>query len=205
MLAMLPQKFVVRVSHVSTSPPRLSIAPPHCASSSGREPRLSPSRNRTRVAPSFCRYSVAAFLPVERDDLVAAAREHVDRNAANAAGRARDDDFAAFRTLAVLFHAMNCERGGVARGADRHAPGIRPAPAGSEPPSRPARARTRRNRRRGSRTAAAVHQDFLPGLELRVLRRHDFAGEIDAADERILAQDLAGAGRRERVLKLIVE
>ena len=60
MLAMLPQKFVVRVSHVSTSPPRLSIAPPHCASSSGREPRLSPSRNRTRVVPSFCRYSVAA-------------------------------------------------------------------------------------------------------------------------------------------------
>src|SRR5438067_55735 len=41
MLAMLPQKSTVRVSHVRTSPPTLSMAPPKRAVSSGREYRFS--------------------------------------------------------------------------------------------------------------------------------------------------------------------
>jgi hypothetical protein len=103
-----------------------------------------------------------SLLAGERDDLVAAAREHVDCQAADAAGRARDDDVAAFRTLTVLLHAMDRERSGVTRGADRHAlKFVEPGP-GSARPSRLARGRTRRNRRRGSRTSRSRS----PGLSV---------------------------------------
>ena len=48
--------------------------------------------------------------------------------------------------------------------------------------------------------AAARDEHLLSGLEARIRRAHDFAREVDAAIQRVLPQDLAGAGRRERVL-----
>ena len=55
MLAMLPQKSTVRVSHVSISPPTLSMAAANCAASSGFEPKLICWRVSTRAAPRLFR------------------------------------------------------------------------------------------------------------------------------------------------------
>ena len=104
------------------------------------------------------------------------------------------------RMLAVLLHAMDRERRGEARGADRHALELVESRRDRDDPVALHARVFGVTAVVGLGQAAAVDQDFLPGLEARVLRGHDFAGEVDAADQRIFAQDLAGAGRRERVL-----
>ena len=58
------------------------------------------------MAPSAVRYSVGVRLAAHRDHLVAARREHVDGEAADAAGRARHDDRAPCGRLPVLLHAV---------------------------------------------------------------------------------------------------
>jgi hypothetical protein len=64
MLTMLPQLSTVRVSQVRMSPPTLSIAPPHCADSSGRLPRSISCRRSTREAPIDFRKASASGLPL---------------------------------------------------------------------------------------------------------------------------------------------
>ena len=120
MLAMLPQKSTVRVSQVRISPPRLSIAPPKRAVSSARLPKSSSWRLSTSWAPSSLQIRRRRRLAADGDDPVAAAREHVDGEAADAAGGARDHDRPALWGLPVLLHAMDGEGGGEAGGAERH-------------------------------------------------------------------------------------
>ena len=110
-----------------------------------------------------------------------------------AIGRARG-------ALAVLFHAMNGERGGEPRGAERH------GRAGVE--SLRHRDHPVPGHARELGVAAVVgfgqrapgHQHRLPRAVAGVGRRLHLAGEIDSAHEREAAQDPAGAGGCERVL-----
>ncbi|MNT54866.1 hypothetical protein D3C72_1920590 [compost metagenome] len=48
--------------------------------------------------------------------------------------------------------------------------------------------------------AKAMHHDFLARLQGRVGGMHHRAGEVDAADARIVAHDAAASGLRQRVL-----
>jgi hypothetical protein len=50
--------------------------------------------------------------------------------------------------------------------------------------------------------AAAGDEHLLARLVARIGRARDLAREVDAAVQRVLAQDLAGAGRGERVLEV---
>ena len=152
MLAMFPQNLVVRVSHASRSPPTLSIAPAHCASSRGRDPGLTASRSRMRLAPSARRYSSADVLAGHRNDPIAAAGEHVDGETADAAARAGDYDFTVIRPLAVLLHAMNRQRRREARRAERHALELVESGRNGNDPVALAVAHIRRTRRHASQT-----------------------------------------------------
>src|SRR5690606_41820415 len=60
-------------------------------------------------------------LAADGNDTVAATREHIDRETPHAAACTRHENFARGRILAVLFHAMDRERGRESRRADRHA------------------------------------------------------------------------------------
>src|SRR5690606_16384155 len=60
-------------------------------------------------------------LAADGNDTVAATREHIDRETPHAAACTRHENFARGRILAVLFHAMDRERGRESRPADRHA------------------------------------------------------------------------------------
>ena len=90
MLAMFPQNLVVRVSHVSRSPPTLSIAPAHwrllerpC------DPRLTDVAQQDAARAEACRYSSARLLARDGDHAIAAAGEHVDGETADAAASRR--------------------------------------------------------------------------------------------------------------------
>ena len=115
-----PRSRRMRVSQASISPPTLSMAPPNCALSSGREPsraRRAAAPRRRRAREIVRRLRLAA----DGDDLVAAPREHVDRRCCR---RRRVAPVTTMGPpcgrLAVLLHAVDGERGGEAGGADRH-------------------------------------------------------------------------------------
>jgi hypothetical protein len=71
-----------------------------------------------------------AYFAGQCHDVVAARGKDIDREAADAAGGAADDDRTVCRLQAVFFHAHNAEPGGVAGGAERHRFG--PAKPGRE-------------------------------------------------------------------------
>ena len=143
---------------------------------------------------------VGLGLAAHRDDLVAELRHEVDRDRADAAGSARHHDRPQRRLLPVLLHAMDREPGGESRSAERHRVEMAHAVGQrNDGIARGARVfRITAVERLGM--AAARDQDLLPGLEARVGGAHDFSREVDAAIQRVLPQDLAGARCRERVL-----
>ncbi len=95
---------------------------------------------------------------------------------------------------------MNGERGRVARGADLHgferghAVGDRHDAAAGDARVLGITAVD------GLAEAATVDQHRQPGRQLRVPGADDFAGQVDAAVERVAAQDLAGAGCGQGIL-----
>ena len=95
---------------------------------------------------------------------------------------------------------MNGQRRGESRGAERHRAkcvetgGHRDHALGRHPRDLGVSAVE------GFRQAAARDQHRVAALEARIAGRFHDARQIDAADQRIAAQDLAGAGGRQRVL-----
>ena len=110
MLAMLPQVSTVRVSQVSSSPPTLSMraAPLRGFHRALAEVDVLAAQDARRA--ERLQVVVGLRLAADRDGFVAAAREQVDRDRADAAGRAGHDDRALRRRLAVVLHAMDRER-----------------------------------------------------------------------------------------------
>ena len=133
-------------------------------------------------------------------DLVTEAAQHVDGEAADAAGRPRHDDGLAARFEAVVLEPRDGEARREARGAQQHrlvgveAVGNRNDPVALDPDVLGVTAVV------VFAQATARHQDRVAGRITIVVRADDLAGDVDAADERKAPQDLAGAGRGQRVL-----
>ena len=136
----------------------------------------------------------------DRRCLIAAPRQHVERDAADAAGGAAHHHLARLRPQVVQFHQVDRQRGGVAGHADGgRIEQAQPRGQGQDPVARDARVL-------GVAAvgvhayAEAVHHHLVALAKARVARGDDRSGEVDAADARIGADDLALPGGRERVL-----
>src|SRR6267378_5984615 len=141
-----------------------------------------------------------AFLPGERDDVIAELGQRRNGDRADAAGGAVHDHLPALRLEPVLLHAHDTDAGGEAGGAERHrVPQRHSLRQLGEPFGWHARVlRVAAVMRDAEVIAHGEHRVSLG--EARVARRNDGAGEVDAADARRAAQDLAFAGGGERVL-----
>ena len=140
-----------------------------------------------------------ALLAAQRRHLIAARGKALDRNRADAAGRAGDDRRTVCGSGAVPFQLDDRQRRGEAGGPNRH---------------RVQSAQSRRQRHHPGRAhphhlrvsavvvrpqVVAGNEHRIAGPELRVAARGDTAGHVDPADERETPHDLAGARRRQRV------
>src|SRR5690606_26170485 len=134
------------------------------------------------------------------DHLVAAAGEHVHGNRTDAAGGAGDHYRAVAGLEAIVFHAVDGKRGGETGGADHHRLLLGEA----------FRQRDHVLARHAHvfavaaiavlAQAAAGDQNLVALGKAAVAGFNHGAGDVDAADQRELAKDLAGAGGGERVL-----
>src|ERR1700683_4495822 len=139
-------------------------------------------------------------LAADRHYAVTAHAQHVDGDAADAARGAGDRDRTAAGLLAVLLHAVDGQSRGEPGGADGHGGGgiqsrrHRDDPLAGHPCELGVAAVVRLGQ------PAAGHQHGLAALVARIARGFDGAGQVDATDERVAAQDLARPGCGQRVL-----
>ncbi len=133
-------------------------------------------------------------------DAIAALAEDVDGDAGNAAGGAGDQYLALRGRQPAMLHPVQGQRGRVT-GRAQHG-GIAQPDAGGQR-QRPVMPHPRIF---GIASVAvhadakAVNDDLLAGLERRIGRTHHRARQVDAANARILADDAAAPGLRQRVL-----
>ena len=133
-------------------------------------------------------------------DLVAAPGQHVDRDAPDAAAGSGHDDRAAVRSLRVLLHPVDGERGGETSGAERHRLAFAHARRQFDEPITSDTGVLGVSAVVRFREPATGNKHLLARCVAGVRRAHDLAREIDAADQRIAPQDRRGAGRSKRVL-----
>jgi len=134
------------------------------------------------------------------DDLVAQAGEHVDRQAADAAGGAGHQHRAVAGRQVVRLHAHDPQRGGEAGGAERHRfEQAQPVRQGHHPVGRHPGVFGIAAVVRDADVEGRRHHPVARGVA-RIGRMHDLAGQVDAADAGEAADDLAGAGRGQGVL-----
>ena len=162
------------------------------------EVELLPEQHAARTELTEIRLSLA--FAAQCHDFVTAPGEHVDREAADAARGAGDDDRPATRDLPVLLHAVYGQCRGEAGRAELHrrervdACGQRNHPVALHPGVFGIATIV------GFTQPAAGDDHLVAGSAARVARLHDFARKIDTAHERESPQDLPGTGGREGVL-----
>jgi hypothetical protein len=141
-----------------------------------------------------------ARLPGQRDHVIAERGEHVDDQAADAAGRTGDEDRPVRRGQPVFFHAHDGQRSGKARCPERHRLEERQArrqrhdPLAGYPGELGIAAMMRHP------DIETGRDDFVPGLEARVAALGDRTGKVDAGDAREAADDPSGTGCGQGVL-----
>ena len=171
-----------------------------------QRPRLRLVRERHGLARQDLRRAerpqpvVPIGLAGHREDAIAGAGEHVDGEAADAAGRAGDDNRAAVRRGAVAGERLDGERGGEAGGADGHRLERRQRVGDAHHPGR-------RHAREAGPAAPARRAELITGDEHARSRRPrriggvgDRAGRVDPRHVRVAGGDLVLAGRGEGVL-----
>ena len=133
------------------------------------------------------------------DDLVTATGEHVDRDAADAPGGTGHDHRTVLRRLTVVLHAVDGERSGETRGTERHRrEGIEARRHRDHPLALESRELgIAAIVRLGQPATGREHR--IAGAVARIGRGFDHTRKVDAADQRVLAKDTAGARRSERV------
>jgi hypothetical protein len=155
--------------------------------------------NHARGA-QFLEPGLGVGFPAHGHDLIALARQQIDRDAAHPAGRAGDDDRSGVRRQPILLQPLQGQRRGKTGGTERHRrEGVEVSGQGDDEIGGYAHV-FRITAVVVFRQTAAGHQHRIARTESAGAALHDRAGDVDAADQRQVPCDLPAAGSRERVL-----
>ena len=121
----------------------------------------------------------------ECDSLIASPGQHVDRDAADAAGCAGDNNGTLVRRLPVLLHAMNRQRRRVTRRADLHNLQRRQSFGDFDEALAVDTGIFRVTAINGFAQAAAIDEHIGSGLKISVFRTDNDTRQIDAAIQRV--------------------